>query len=50
MWGNFKFRFKNFWRFLLGKETKIRLGWVLYEEVGIVILNDEAVVKIDIKK
>jgi hypothetical protein len=50
MWGTFKFRFKNFWRFLLGKEPKIRLGWVLYEEVGIVILNDEAIIKIDIEK
>jgi hypothetical protein len=50
MWSNFKFRFKNFWRFLLGKERKIRLGWVVYEEVGIVILNDEAICKIDIEK
>jgi hypothetical protein len=50
MWGTFKFRFKNFWRFLLGKEPKIRLGWVIYEEVGIVILNDEAIIKIDIEK
>ena len=50
MWGTFKFRFKNFWRFLLGKEPRIRLGWILHEEVGIVILNDEAVIKIDIEK
>jgi len=46
MWNSFK----NFWYFLLGKDRKIRLGWVLYEEVGTVILNDEAVTNITIDK
>ena len=27
---------------------KIRLGWVIYEEVGICILNDYAVAKIEV--
>lgn len=29
---------------------KLRLGWVIYEEVGIVIINDYAVAKIDVQE
>jgi hypothetical protein len=28
---------------------KLRLGWVIYEEVGIVVINDYAVAKIDVQ-
>ena len=29
---------------------KLRLGWVIYEEVGIVVINDYAVAKIDVQE
>jgi len=27
---------------------KLRLGWVIYEEIGIVVMNDYAVSKIEV--
>ena len=44
--GNIWYRFKKFWYFLIGKEWKV--GWVVYEKVGVVILNDEATTKIEL--
>ncbi len=48
MYQKFKYHFKRLWYFILRKKWKI--GWVLHEEVGIVIINDKAISKITIDK
>lgn len=47
MWQSFKYRFKRLWYFILRKEWKT--GWVMTGP-HVVILNDEAISKIDVDK
>ncbi len=46
-WKSFKYRLKELWyKYILRREY--RVGWMIHEEVGIVIINDYAISRVTI--